>query len=384
LTNELTQKSLALYSLISDIEKHKNKAFMDDSTREIIPIFSDGAEPFLTDHVKDDNIKQQEKYGKKVKRVNWDTRKGFAVRVQQILAVGDSNHQRQAIRIRTCAETLQFGWVNNELKFKNAFFCQVRNCPMCQWRRSKMWVARFFDAFPRIYNDYPTMRYILLTLTIKNCPITELRNTIKLMNYSWDKLTKYKAFPALGFVRSLEVTRETDTYDKKTKKLIRKGRNDYAHPHFHVILALSPSYFGRNYLTTADWVKLWQKALKCDYEPICDVRIVKPKKVDADSGIQANGQSETVLGLMSAIVEVIKYTVKPSDMVENDAWLLHLVDQLHGTRAISLGGIFRKYLSENDDNLSSESDSEQVNHGGLYFGWRESIHRYRYIPPIKE
>ena len=245
--NELTQKSLVAYSLISHVKLQDNKAFMDNSTVDIIPIFRDGAEPFLTDHVKDDNLKQQEKYGKKVKRVNWDTRKGFAVRVQQMLSTGDSNHQRQAIRIKTCAETLQFGWVNNELKFKNAFFCTVRNCPMCQWRRSKMWVARFFDAFPRIYNDYPTMRYILLTLTVKNCSINELRQTIQLMNYSWDKLTKYKAFPALGFVRSLEVTRETDTHDKKTKQLIRKGRSDYAHPHFHVILAVPNSYFSRNY-----------------------------------------------------------------------------------------------------------------------------------------
>lgn len=345
---------------------------MGESTDEIISPFANGQEPFLTDLVKDDQVTKK---GKKSKRVNWDIQKGFSVRVSGILATGQNTHQKQAERIQSCANTLEFGWIGHELKFKAAYFCKVRNCPVCQWRRSKMWIAKFFQAFPRIYADYPKMRYILLTLTVENCPVSELRDTVKTMNHSWNKLIQYKAFPALGFVRCLEVTKETDTYDKKTKKLIRKGRPDYAHPHFHILLAVPRSYFGGNYLSTAEWVKLWKKALRADYEPICDVRIVKPKPVEND----VNNEAKAALnGLMAAIVEVIKYTVKPTDMVQSSSWLLELVNQMANSRAISLGGIFKQYLNDDDVNVDDDAKESLENYGGLYFGWREALKRYRY------
>ena len=350
---------------------------MDSSTKQIVNPFENGQQPFLTDLVKDD-----EKKGKKSKRVNWDTQKDYAQQVQRILETGSKANQKQAERVKTCCERLEWGWVDTEkgavLRLKSCDCCRFRWCPICQWRRSKMWVARFFDIFPRIYTDYPKMRYILLTLTVANCPITELRQTVDTMNQSWHKLIKRKAFPALGFVRSLEVTKENDTYDKKTKKLIRKGRIGYAHPHFHVILAVSPSYFGLNYLSTEKWAQLWQQSLKVDYVPVCDVRIVKPKPVS-----ESSSESEAALnGLMAAITEVIKYSVKPSDMVKDSDWFLELVEQLHKTRAISLGGIFKQYLSENDLNNESGESGESENAGGLWFGWREYFRRYQYNQPV--
>lgn len=339
---------------------------MDNSTDESVPVF-------LTDLLPKDEKKS--KKGKKPQ--NWDTRKQYTVQVGELLDKGDIRHQKLSARIQECANTLNFGWVDSsqgaqELRFKSARFCRVRTCPVCQWRRSQMLLARFFDAFPRIRTDYPAMRYVFLTLTVKNCPVLELRSTVQAMNKAWDRLTKRKAFPAVGFVRSLEVTKETDTYDKNTKKLIRKARADYAHPHFHVLLALKPSYFSRDYLSTADWSALWQNALRADYLPVCDVRLVKLKKTDAsDSDADFDG-------IKAAIVEVIKYTVKPSDMVQDSGFLLSLVDQLHKMRAVSLGGIFKEYLQEVDEDSDSDELTEsEDNQGGLYFGWRSPVQRYQ-------
>lgn len=339
---------------------------MDSSIGESVPVF-------LTDL-----LPLEEKKAKKNKKwQNWDTRKDYTVQVADLLDKGNIRQQKLSARVSQCANVLNFGWVQSELKFKGAQFCRVRTCPVCQWRRSQMLLARFFEAFPRIRADYPTTRYVFLTLTVKNCPVSELRATVQHMSKSWDRLAKRKAFPAIGFVRSLEVTKETDTYDKVTKKPIRKARSNYAHPHFHILLALKPSYFSRGYLSTSDWAAMWQQSLKSDYLPVCDVRIVKAKKSDS------SGSEGDIEGIKAAIVEVIKYTVKPSDMVQDGGFLLALVEQLHKIRAVSLGGIFKEYLSEQEDDLDQggdESEQEQ-NEGGLYFGWRNKIKRYAMNSP---
>ena len=183
----------------------------------------------------------------------WDIHKAQAVEVARILEQGREQHQRQAARMRDCAEHLEFGWVFEsaetgevKLKLKEARFCRVRHCPICQWRRSLMWVSRFYHAFPRIHRDHPEWRYVMLTLTVRNCSVLDLRRTITDMNRAWDRLVKRNVWPAVGYVRSLEITR---------------GKDGSAHPHFHCLLAVEPSYFGRKYLSTAKWAALWQEAL---------------------------------------------------------------------------------------------------------------------------
>jgi len=293
--------------------------------------------------------------------------------------------------------------------------------------------------------------FIVRFWPVVNVPIDELRATVQAMNKAWKRLSERKIFPALGFVRSLEVTKETDTYDKKTKKLIRSARPNYCHPHFHIILALPASYFGGNYLSTAKWAELWQHALRSDYTPVCDVRLVKSKPRVKDGSMVAfeaivndlraalavfhATETETALesltdaivaarnnditalftalentqkncttanlpriqalvvalkafesdtvtaGLQAAILETIKYTVKPSDLVQDSAWTLALVDQLHNTRAVALGGIFKDFLQEKEEEDElDESDDQQDDTNALCFGWRSKIKRYQQKP----
>jgi hypothetical protein len=42
-----------------------------------------------------------------------------------------------------------------KLKLKNAYFCRVRFCPVCQWRRSLRWQAKVYQALPQLRRDYP-------------------------------------------------------------------------------------------------------------------------------------------------------------------------------------------------------------------------------------
>lgn len=269
-----------------------------------------------------------------------------------------------ASRIKNCSGHLSFCSVTDQdtgemrFKLKACRFCRARNCPICQWRRSLMWISRFLKALPQISQDYPKARWVFLTLTVRNCPISELRQTITHMNSSWKRLAHRKEFPAIGFARSTEVT---------------KGKDDDAHPHFHVLMLVNASYFtGQYYLSQDDWTQLWKSCLQVDYDPVVDVRAVKPNKKFGSDAIR------------SGIVETFKYSVKPEDMFgtgtdEDKAWLIELTNQLHKTRAIALGGVIRNYLSEGEpENLLTEEGDEELTEQEIriLFGWRETVNKY--------
>lgn len=264
---------------------------------------------------------------------------------------------RYAERVSFCSQLLDFKLVpeQNEgslrLKLSNAFFCRVRHCPVCQWRRSLRWRAKAMQALPQLVEDYPKLRYLFLTLTLKNCPVQELRSTLDHLNYAFRKLSRRKSFPGVGWLKSVEVTQGRD---KMT-----------AHPHLHILIAVKPSYFSHGYISQEKWCELWQKCLNVDYQPILHVKAIKPR-----------GSLRIILN------EVIKYQVKEGDLVADPAWFAEMVKQLHGTRAVSLGGIFQDYfkeLEEEPDDLIGQDGEDEVDEGHLFFGWRRQERRYRMV-----
>ena len=269
---------------------------------------------------------------------------------------------RYAERIDNCSGLLEFSFLVNPetaeigLKLKTARFCRVRHCPVCQWRRSLVWRARFFQALPKIRKKYPTARFLFLTLTVRNCEVSELRLCLAHMNKSWERLIKRKQFPALGWLKSVEVTRST---------------NGTAHPHFHAILMVNPSYFSHGYIPQAKWRELWEEALRADYTPVVNVKAVKPAK--------GSSEDQVADQLAKALCETLKYSVKPDDLVSDREWLLELTAQLHKTRAVSVGGVFKNFLSEEEpEDLIhvDESSDDLISDNSLWFGWREMLQRY--------
>lgn len=282
---------------------------------------------------------------------------------------------KYAARLDNCSGILEFRFDVAEdglakLKLQSAKFCRVRHCPVCQWRRSLMWKARFYEALPKILTDYPKARFIFLTLTVRNCELVELRETISEMNKAWKLLTKLKQFPALGWVKSIEVTRAVD---------------DTAHPHIHALLMVKPSYFKTGYISQDKWSLLWQNALRVTYKPVVDVRTVKEPKQGVKSKIEG-----VEPGLVAAIQETLKYQVKPGETVNgthvmsDQDWLIELTNQLHKTRAIATGGVFKTYLAgmevETDESLcliDSESDENDLKGPHLISVWKEKARRYK-------
>ncbi len=315
----------------------------------------------------------------------WDVHRGNAAIVQTLYETVEYN--RYADRIKDCSQSLGFAFEATDegelkLRLREARFCRVRFCPVCQWRRSLMWRARFLQAVPKVVTDHPTARWVFLTLTVKNCPIGELRSTIQTMNRAWNRMTVRKKFVALGFVRSTEVTRPYECYDgshflgvhglkwvyaweEKNKRKLRLVGTMLAHPHFHVLLMMPSSYFGKDYLSQSSWSQLWRDCLRVDYQPMVNVKAVKPKS--GDNGIQL------------AILETLKYGVKEDDLMADPEWLMQLTQQLYKTRAVSVGGLLKAYINDEEpDDLISGDEAESLAESevSFWFGWREMIKRY--------
>lgn len=285
----------------------------------------------------------------------WDKHRGNADIVAGHYQRGGM--ERHAERVDLCSQLLDFRLVPEasegvlKLKLASAQFCRVRHCPVCQWRRSLMWRAKALEALPLVVDKYPKHRWLFVTLTLKNCLLTELKQTLEHINYSFKKLTKRKGFPGLGWIKSVEVTRGKD------------GKT--AHPHLHILMMVNPSYFKVGYLSQKKWCQLWQECLKVDYQPVLDVQAVKPDR------------SPT-----SLLSEVIKYQTKESDLIRDPDWFAEYVRQMHGTRAISIGGCLKEYFKaleqEPEDLVGSDQESD-IDEGHLYFGWKFREKRYKMI-----
>lgn len=257
---------------------------------------------------------------------NWDTHRAEAESVQMLYAL-DDEFKKYASRIYDCSTILKFAPTPEKLVLKHAYFCRVRYCPVCQWRRSLLWRAVMFQQLPKIKEKYPTYRWVFLTLTVKNPHVTELRETLKAMNAAWQRMAQTKRFRGVvkGFIRTTEVTRGKDG-------------DMMAHPHFHALLLVQSNYFTNKYIKQLEWVEMWQKALRVDYAPSVYVKAVKPSKEGKDDNLD------------KAICETLKYSVKPSDIAQDDegGWLHEMTRQTLNMRFIATGGVLKGVLKPED------------------------------------
>ena len=67
-----------------------------------------------------------------------------------------------------------------------------------------------FQKLEEIKTQYPTHRWVFLTLTVRNCDLVDLRDTLKDMNASWKRMSETVAFKGVlqGLLEQQEVTRE--------------------------------------------------------------------------------------------------------------------------------------------------------------------------------
>src|SRR2546428_8532658 len=200
-----------------------------------------------------------------------------------------------------------------------------------------------------------------MTLTILNCRVTDLRQTLTHMAQSWQRLTQLRTWPARGWVRAVEIT--------------RSQRDRSAHPHYHCLLMVPPAYFQGDYLKQQEWAELWRQCLRIDYKPVVDIRTVKLDLVQSSQRV-----NKPSARMWEAVAEILKYAVKPSDMIRDHEWILALSDQLQKTRGVALGGILQHYIRERGPEKLPEEPGEKepaVSAEQLFFGWKREVRKYR-------
>lgn len=251
---------------------------------------------------------------------------------------------KKAKMMNECGESLWFllkqHRETNELKLKleNMYTCKDRFCPFCNWRRALKYSRLSYEFLLRLAKER-SLRFIFLTLTVANPRIEDLRGTIKAMNDAYNmrlKRSKRWKRSILGDLKAVEVT-------------VEKKRDGYVHPHFHVLLSVSPKFFkDQRYINHAEFRKMWRKALKLDYTPSVDIRAIKPRGTkDATAAVLA---------------ELIKYPMKDTDLHRlSPEQFEELTKQMKGLRMLSAGGVLKGILkdaSKIDDDLIHIEDAE--------------------------
>lgn len=243
------------------------------------------------------------------------------------------------MRVYECGSYLEYYVSDSEKKLHRANFCKDRLCPMCNWRRSLKIFSQVSKVMDKLESD--GYQFLFLTLTVKNCSAERLPDTCQTLFDGWRKLYHKKSVfqkSIVGTFRSLEVT-----LNRKTGEF---------HPHLHVILAVTSDYFHKGYISQACWCALWRSCCDLDYDPIIDVRKIKP------------GSN----GLSGAVAEVSKYAVKSVDFLQGSIYdrvqyVSAFLSALTGRRLCSFTGIFdrvRKQLAlddvENGDLIHVDTD----------------------------
>lgn len=257
-------------------------------------------------------------------------------------------------QVESCADYLKYGVTAEGTKrLVDANFCRFKFCPICVWRKSLKMYSQISAVTERLNEEYPSSRYIFVTLTVKNSSAHELKSTIDQLNDGFKNLVQnsktvggdIRVFKSslLGYLKCLEITYNADS---KTY-----------HPHIHAVFHLKASYFnGKNYLSHSKWVKMWQLLLKIDYEPMVDVRAIRKTSP-------------------KLIAEVAKYPVKTTDLLkikdssEQVEVIATLLTTTYHRRFVTFGGSFRqvkRQLSLDDVETGSlihiESDNNKLNY----------------------
>lgn len=205
-------------------------------------------------------------------------------------------------------------------------FCRGRWCPTCQWRKSRKLAMQNQQMCEWVVNKYAGVRFVFLTLTVPNVPVSGLRAKLKDMSVAWNRLKSnrsFKKFKILGCLRVCEVT-------------YNPTANTW-HPHYHILLAVAA---GEWLPDQSWWLQLWRTSCRDNTIHILDIRTVK--------GMSTSGVSK----------ELSHYIVKSKAFYGND-WVLdfpHLKLALARVRCYNPSGCFREAIKA----LGLCSDPDQM------------------------
>lgn len=230
-------------------------------------------------------------------------------------------------------------------RIRRSNFCKSRICPICQWKKS---INTFSKNMRIVRHIGEEKNYIMITLTIENCQVGYLRETLEKMSYAFKKLHQLKAWKQAyeGYVKTMEVT-----FNDEMKTF---------HPHMHIICLTRDNYFDKDtgiYISQKEMSEMWNKYFKQNYM-ITDMRKVRARDNE---------------GIAGAVAEISKYALKMSKAFQNDdeRVVAELITATDGVRMTSTGGRIKEVAKELKIDL--EKDDYDDNTGGEDLTYYEFI-----------
>ncbi|EAQ4817536.1 protein rep [Klebsiella pneumoniae] len=252
-------------------------------------------------------------------------------------------------RSLNCAQQRYIVVVNGKAHTVFTHRCRSRHCQNCQRIKAFVWQEKMKEIFPDLISKYPNHKYLFITFTVKNPKLKNLKSVLICMSRAYAKMFQRKAFKKwfVGDIRSTEITRGNSGEDE-------------AHPHFHALICVHPTYFkGVNYMSADVWGQNWGECLESEFKkegleynaadypkgfPRVDIRLAKSadRKTDiTNQNISEHGEQ--------LINYVLKYSVKGSDLLKNgkaDQWFWEFDKQVKNIRMIAASGDIKKSLAK--------------------------------------
>lgn len=282
--------------------------------------------------------------------------------------------ERHAERMRECSLFMSLRADETEaggdfkMNVHELHTCKVRSCPFCQHAKQERRKLDFMPVVPKAMALHPKARWVFLTLTVRNPRVEDTAKTLDEMAKAWKRFVKRPEMePAIGWVRMTEITvpMQESTTGKAEPVLT------HCHPHYHILMMVPSSWFGRHYVKQSRWQEIWSECLQDPNlkdantgQANIDIRAVKPKG-EATGDISQD--------MHAAITETFKYAVKGSDLVLSADWTAEIAIQTNRKRNIAFGGLLKTLVRESKEDsaslteaLNAESDEgETVNAGKL-------------------
>lgn len=238
------------------------------------------------------------------------------------------------------------------IHISRANLCRDRLCPTCAWRLSLKRFADMFKVMSIIAEDYPSMRYVLCTLTVRSCPLRDLHATLRQMAQSWNRVMARKPIQRniAGWARATEVT-----YNAQRKLW---------HPHYHVILCIDGSLDNDIIQTAKGLIDAWMES--CNL--ITNIAAQDAREIYDKSDEPICATAEDVQNrrpdLIRAVCETMKYATKHKSLLDlPPAVLATYASQMDGVRVVGYGGLvskIRKMLKLEDELPKDRDTSEQL------------------------
>lgn len=203
-------------------------------------------------------------------------------------------------------------------KIETAYFCKQRLCPGCAWRASLQSAACVSAIAAKLTGQKKIMLFV--TLTIPNVRADQLRAACLKLNADFYKMIKRKRYHIWkDNIRKLEIT-------------YNAARDDY-HPHLHVIVFVSSTYFkgGGGYISHDTLLDDW-RATTGDYS-ITQVDVRRCRDKDTGS---------------NAILEVAKYSAKAADFTQSEEIFDIFYSAMHHLRTMTYSGLCKTLRADFD------------------------------------